>query len=824
MLETSAFVYAGPNRRSDLTVIEKAFALEPVEVKRLGEFDPESWRTRLAAIHPALAGGDISDSKGHESGRSRSGLLARLYARLGISLQQAARHPVAEAGVLAPAADDDFRVFFEYEEPETGMNAASIAQATIEMLFIEGDAHTPVGEGLATLRRRVERFLDEARPLAMPADSRAIHDAARDRGVPCLRMDRPPFDPIEGEFRIRRNGLLRLGFGCRQHTVDGTFCVSRSQDVYPLIRNRKALFDRLAEQGFPLPGGAAGQWCGAALKAARLADRIGYPVCLRASRRGHAGSAVRRLPDREAVIREAGRTLQQSPRVLVQPFLSGTELKVVVAGQSRVSVLERPDPNADWRRSGNHGAARQLALEMARSLNVGLMTVSLICPGNDTGSDNAATVIDVELAPELDGVTALDNHELHTAAQAFVDWIFPDPATALVPVMAVTGTNGKTTTTRMLAQIMRAAGHVTGLACSDGSYIDDRKVSEFEDGYLPGHLTVLDNPDTEVAVLEATRGGAGSAGLGFDRCDVAACLNVTADHLNDHVGVRSVDELARLKRTILERARKVVLNADDRQCCAMIGSLGDRVSGMVSLSHSAVELRNAFALEFVAGVVERVEGREWLVIHQGGRRFPVLPVDEIPLAFEGAARHNVSNALAAAVVAWLMMESIDAISSGLKSLRGDFETTPGRLNFFRKLPFDVCMDFAHNPAGVRALAEFVDRLPVDGRRIACLSCSNENDDDFIRETAAAAAGHFDHYVCKNFGKIFDRAPEEGPRLLREGLLAAGVSPGAVTCVEGHEHEGVKSALGMGRPGDLVVIVGGKRRRELWRLIKEWSID
>lgn len=824
MLETSIFVYAGPNRRSDLTVIEKAFALEPVEARRLVEFDPESWRTRLVALHPALAGGDISETIGYESGRSRSSLLARLYMQLCISLQQAARHPVAEAGVLTPAADDDFRVFFEYEEPECGMDAASIAQAAIEMLFIEDDVHTPVGEGLASLSGRVGRFLDEARPLAMPADSRAIHDAARDRGVPCLRMDRPPFDPIEGEFRIRRNGLLRLGFGHRQHTVDGTFCVSRSQDVHPLIRDRKALFDRLAAQGFSLPGGAAAQWCGAALKAARLADRVGYPVCLRTSRRGHAGPAVRRLPDRAAVMREAERLLQKSQQVLVQPFVSGTEVEVVVAGQSQVSVFERPDPTGDWRHSDDYGTVRQLALEVARSLNVGLMTVTLIHPGNDAGSEQAGTVIDVELAPELDGFPALDDHELRRAAQAFVDWIFPDPATARVPVIAVTGTNGKTTTTRMLAQIMRAAGHVTGLACSDGSYIDGRRVSAFEDGYLPGHLTVLDNPDTEVAVLEATRGSAGSTGLGFDHCDVAACLNVTADHLNDHVGVRSLEELARLKRTILERARKVVLNADDRQCCAMIEPLGDRLCGMVSLSRSAADLRNAFAMEFVVGVVERVEGHEWLVIHQGAHRFPVVPVDEIPLAFGGAARHNVSNALAAAVVAWLMNASVDVISAGLKDLRGDFESTPGRLNFFRKLPFDVCMDFAHNPAGVRALGEFVGRLPVGGRRIACLSCSNENDDDFIRETAAAAAGHFDHYVCKNFSKIFDRAPEDGPRLLREGLLAAGVSPEAVTCVEGHEHEGVKSALGMGRPGDLVVIVGGKRRQELWRLINEWAVS
>lgn len=823
MLETVCFCYAGPNRRSDLTVIERAFALEPAEARRLADSSPGAWPARLEAAHPALAGAAAWETQPLDDGGARSEQLARLYARICVSLQRAAAHPVAQAGVLTPCANDCFRVFFEYEEPETGMEAARIAQAALETLLVADDDDTPGEQELSSLAGRVERFLAQARPRAMPADSRAIEEAARHRGVPCLRMDRPPFDPVEGDFRIRPNGLLRLGFGHRQHTVDGTFCVSRSEAVFSLIRDREALFEWLAARGFALP--EAGPWCGAPLKAARLADRAGYPVCLRTSRRGRGGSRARRLDDREAVLREAGRALQQSPRVLVQPFVRGTNVKVVVAGQRETTVFEcRQADGEGWRRADGHRAARGLALELARSLNVGLMTVTLVLPGEGAAAEPASTVIDVELAPELDRLFTPGGDDLGQAARAFVDWIFPDPDAARIPVLAVTGTNGKTTTTRMLERIMSAAGHATGLACSDGAYIDGERISEFEDGYLPGHLSVLDNPGTEVAVLEATRGGAGSTGLGFDRCDVAACLNVTADHLNDYLGVRTVSELARLKRSILERSGKVVVNADDEQCRAMLGPLGDRVSGMVSLSRSAEDLQDAFGRDLAFGVVAPVDGREWLAIGEGARRFDVLPVDEIPLAFGGAARQNVSNALAAAVIAWLMNESIEAIAAGLRGLRADFDATPGRLNFFRELPFDVCMDFAHNPDGVRALGEFVDRLPVDGRRIACLSCSNRNDDDLIRETAAAAAGHFDHYICKNFSKIFERTPDEGPELLREGLLAAGVSPDAVTCVADSEPEGVKAALAMGRPGDLVVIVGGKNRQQLWRLITEWSAD
>ncbi len=824
MLETSSFLYAGPNRRSDLTVIERAFALEPVEALRLVDDKPGAWLIQLEAMHPALAGTAvaIAGMDTTDSARTRAGQLGCMYAGLCISLQRAACHPVLQAGSLTPSANESFRVFFEYEEPDTGLDAADIAQAAIEILLGDAEHGAAAGERWSELTGRIERFLGEARSRAMPADVRAIYDAARHRDVPCLRMDRPPFEPIEGEFRIRANGLLRLGFGHRQHTVDGTFCVSRSQPVFPLIRDRMALFKWLAAKGCSLPAGDAGYWCGAPLKAARAADRLGYPVCVRSRQRGDGGSAVSLLADRDAVIREARQVLQHSACVLVQPWLAGPLFKVLVAGHSIIAVFERFEATLEgWRRIGGHRGAEQLALELARSLGVGLMTVTVVQAQADASREQADTVVDVELAPELDRIFSSGDPDLQRAARAFVDWVFPDPDRSRIPIVAVTGTNGKTTTTRMLARIMSAAGHVTGLACSDGSSVAGKMLTNLEGGFLPGHLTVLDNPATEMAVLEATRGGAGSAGLGFDRCDVAVCLNVTADHLNDFIGVRTVEELASLKLSILERACQVVLNADDEHCRAMIKPLGRRASGLVSLSRSLAELHDAFGQDIVAGALELVDGREWLVIGSGDRRVLVVSVDEVPLAFGGAARHNVFNALAAAATAWLMHEPVEAIADGLRGLLADFETTPGRLNFFRELPFDVCMDYAHNPDGVRALSQFVDRLVVDGRRIVCLSCNNDNADDFIRDTAAAAAGHFDHYICKNFGKIFARAPGEGPRLLREGLLAAGVSADAVTCVDGSEEEGVESALRMGRPGDLVVIVGGKRQQVLWRLISTW---
>lgn len=832
MREEVTFYYGGPNRRSDRPVIERVIVVGPEELACFAASDRAQWHVRLGGLHAALlaATGDPVARDAIDS-LSIPDQLARLYAQTCISLQRAARHFVRVTGHVATDKPHQCRPFFEYEEEQTGVEACEIALQALNLVFrqqcpscrVDATAETVPDE----LEARIGQFLTEYSRRAMPADSRAILEAAAERGIPCLRMDRPPYEPIEGSFRLRYNGLLRLGHGHRQHTVDGTFCVSRSEPVFPLVRDRAALFERLAAHSVPLPGNSPGQWCQSAVRAAKAADRIGYPVRLRAGQRGTVRQAPQQLADRDSVLRAARFMIQYTPGLLVQSSVPGTTFQLVVAGCRLMAVFERDDEGDEFWRTVNdfHSSLETLATELAESLSVGLMSVTLVTPDIRLSLERSGgAVVDVELAPRLDRLFGHDDPRLHRAAGAFVDWIFPEPEQSRIPLIAVTGTNGKTTTCRLLDSIFAAAGVTSGLACSDGSFVAGRQISNYEDGYLPGHITVLDNPEVETAVLESTRGAAGSTGLGFERCDVAICLNVAADHLNDFVGVRTVEQLAELKRTILERARcGVVLCADDPPCRNMIRHFEDRTIGLVSLTRTAAELAGLAGAASATGVLEEVDHRPWLVIHQNGQRIPVAAVSDIPLAFDGAAEHNILNALHAALAAYLTDVPVKVIASGLCALEPVYESVPGRLTFYRELPFDVCMDYAHNPAGVQTLCEFVDRLPVAGRRILCFSCSNANSDDFIRETGAAAAGRFDHYICKNFSKLFGRERHEGPRLLSEGLATAGVPSDTMTCIES-ESEAIDAALAMGRPGDLVVIVGGKRRDALWEQILRWKTE
>ncbi len=406
-----------------------------------------------------------------------------------------------------------------------------------------------------------------------------------------------------------------------------------------------------------------------------------------------------------------------------------------------------------------------------------------------------------------------DREALDAAGDRLIETLFPQGTSARIPIAAITGTNGKTTTSKMVERILRDAGWVTGLACSAGSSVKGDEITQFEHGYLPGHLTVLDHPYVETAVLETTRGAALTTGIGFDRCDVAACINVGNDHLEPETGIATVDDMARVKQWIVERGRRVVLNADDPRCRAMADALRDRRPALVSTRSTADELRMNAEDDGAFAVLEPVDGRDWLVLHDGGKRLPLVAVGDIASTYDGRAVHNVYNALHAAAVAYLMGATPAAIASGLAGLHADARELPGRLNRFDAGDFEIVLDYAHNPAGLARLAEFCDRLDVPGRRIVAVSLPVDRGERFVVDGVAAIAGHFDRYICKNYQITHGREPHEVPELLRQGLPRAGVPDDRIMMRAEVEDDAVAYALESGGPGDLVVLVVGKGFRD-----------
>ncbi len=801
----SVFMYRGPNRRSDWPVVDFRVELAEPALRRLAATHPDEWVRRIDGL--------LSDS--HE--RFKPGgkadpvqLVLELMAELVLHLQRLAGQQVHEWGLIDEGRIEPCHAFVAYDHPDAFRQAFLLAERILGAAL---DDNYPPDKQVG-IQDEIQELIDQFTELGTPADVWAMLQVAMRRGIPLLRMDRPPYDPVEGPFRVRRNGLVRFGHGHRQLTVDGTFCVNRSQHLHALVFDRAGMFERLSAMGWKVPEFVR---CGSIRRVERALRRLDYPLAVRSARRSARAGDVLPLADPESLQAAADGILSGSSDVILQTWVHGRETRLMVMGGKCLAI--KTDSDEQWRTvDQDERDWDRLIQPLIDSFDVGAFVVDLI---RSQGRDETLWLLDLDIAPRLDHLLLDQPGLLMDCAERFMGWLFPDPSLARIPIAAITGTNGKTTTCHMTASILSAAGISVGMTCSDGCMIGGEWITEKEEGHFVGHTIVLDNPETQAAVLESTRGGAGTIGMGFARCQVAACLNVTEDHLADRIGLGSLDRLADLKRTILERSDDaIVLNADDPHCMSMREHLTEQRLGLVSSKQKYNAVSELDRRVEVLGVLESIDDQPWLVLYHRGERHTVMAGSDIPLSFDNHAGHNLDNALHAAVIAWMMGARPEHIAAGLSALHPDFDTLRGRLNRYRELPFDVIMDYAHNPDGLARLCEFVDRQHIRGRKLINMSISGENSDDFIRRSAAVTAGHFDHYVCKNFGLLRGRQPEENPRLLREGLVSAGVSESSISCFE-DEFESIDAILGMARPGDLVVIIGGKRKRQIWDLIRSW---
>ncbi|MFL5605306.1 MAG: Mur ligase family protein [Gemmatimonadaceae bacterium] len=382
----------------------------------------------------------------------------------------------------------------------------------------------------------------------------------------------------------------------------------------------------------------------------------------------------------------------------------------------------------------------------------------------------------------------------------------PDDATT-IPLIAVTGTNGKTTTTRLIAHLFAQAGFVVGYTTTDGVYVDDALVMQ---GDLTGPFAanlILSHPDVEVAVLETARGGILRAGLGWDQCDVGVVTNVTSDHLGLK-GIDTIEQLADVKAVIpavVKDTGYAVLNADD----PLVFAMRERTAGRIVLFSTVPVGESAHVEEHLArgGIVARVERTtqgEELVIREGEKHVALALVVDVPLTFGGLARFQLGNVLAAAAAAYVQGLSESEIHGGLLSFVPSAGRTPGRLNVIETTRGRVMIDYAHNAAAVEGLVDFLAATPAT-RRIALLSAPGDRRDEDLREIGRLAA-RLDIVIPKEH-EVYRRGRERGAinALITEGLIEAGFPASRiVSFVE--EHDAVAYLMELMQPGDVAVIV------------------
>jgi UDP-N-acetylmuramyl tripeptide synthase len=386
-----------------------------------------------------------------------------------------------------------------------------------------------------------------------------------------------------------------------------------------------------------------------------------------------------------------------------------------------------------------------------------------------------------------------------------------------IPVVLVTGSNGKTTVARLVGSMAEEAGRVPGISSTDGVTVGETLLEEGDFAGPSGARMVLRHHEVETAILETARGGILRRGLPVERADVAVVTNVADDHLGEF-GIESLADLAETKMVVAKALRDsgaLVLNADDPLLVERSGAVRCRLIWFSLTSSSPVVARH---LDLGGTAVVLDSGT--IVLAEGSRRTPLAPVADIPITFGGTAVHNVANALAGSAAAWALGIATGTISSTLRRFGHTLDDNPGRANLMELGGARILLDFAHNPHGMSALVDVARTLPAD-RRLVLVGQAGDRNDEAIRALARAAWElQPDHVVVKDMeGYLRGRAPGEVPTLLASEFSRLGLPEESLSS-PGAEISSVRRALEWARPGDLLVLAVHEDRRAVIGLLDQ----
>lgn len=391
------------------------------------------------------------------------------------------------------------------------------------------------------------------------------------------------------------------------------------------------------------------------------------------------------------------------------------------------------------------------------------------------GIDIMATAIDVPITKEIGAIIEVNagpGLRMHSnpqegsprdVAKPIIDMLFPTAAAARIPVIAITGTNGKTTTTRLLAHIARTAGHKTGFCTSDGIFIDGHLTYEGDCTGFVSAQQVLFDPTVDFAVLECARGGIIRSGLGFSQCDVGIVTNVTEDHLGMK-NINTIAEMARVKKVVPLTVREsgyAVLNADDGNVYAMRDGLSCKLA-LFSISPENERIREHLRDNGLCVVLEE---NKVVVLH--GYKTVLLDVGDIPLTLGGRAEFMVRNVLAAVAAATALSFDAEVIRDALRTFSASPEQAPGRMNVFEADDFHVLVDYAHNVDGFRELQKFFSQ--ISGHKVGLIAAPGDRRDSDIESMGMLAGASFDEIIIRNDADLRGRPGDEVTGLLVKGI-------------------------------------------------------
>lgn len=382
--------------------------------------------------------------------------------------------------------------------------------------------------------------------------------------------------------------------------------------------------------------------------------------------------------------------------------------------------------------------------------------------------DNGGVILEVNAAPGFRMHLAPSEGLPRNVASPVIDMLYPPGKPSRIPIIAVTGTNGKTTTTRLLAHIVKNNGYKVGFTTSDGIYIQNHML---EKGDTTGPLSaeyILKDPTVEFAILETARGGILRSGLGFSRCDFALITNICEDHLGLS-DIDTLDDLARVKSVVVRSVKKdgwAILNADDEQCLKIAKALS------CNIAYFAMDEENPVIKKLSKeGKIVAVYENGYITIKKGDWKIRVEKALHIPLTLGGKAKFMIQNVLAATLVSYLYGFKTEDISLSLQTFIPSVAQTPGRMNIFEFKHFKVMIDFAHNPAGYSAIEDLLSNIEAT-RKIGIIAGVGDRRDEDIRDCAVIAARMFDHIIIRQEKHLRGRTEQEIIDLILEGIQSA----------------------------------------------------
>ncbi len=449
-----------------------------------------------------------------------------------------------------------------------------------------------------------------------------------------------------------------------------------------------------------------------------------------------------------------------------------------------------------------HPEVAARAVAAAQMIGLDIAGVDIVCETMQKSlEEQGGAIVEVNAAPGLRMHLAPSYGKGRAVGEAVIADMFPDGGDGRIPVVAVTGTNGKTTTVRLIAHILAGSGLRTGMTCTDGVYVGERRLDTGDCSGPKSARNVLMHPDVDAAVFETARGGLLREGLAFDRCNVAVVTNIG---VGDHLGlnyITTVEDLAVLKRVIVQNVAPdgmAVLNAAD----PIVAKMAQNCPGAVTYfaadrHHPVMATHNALGKRVVY-----VEGNA-IVAAEHGAVVQRIPLGDVPLTRKGTISFQVENAMASVAAGWALTLDWSAIRASLKSFASDAETAPGRFNVFSYRGATLIADYGHNPDAIQALVSAVEAMPSERRMIVISGAGDRRDEDIRRQTEILGDA-FDEVILYQDQCQRGRADGEVLTLLREGLKQAKRTT-AIEEISG-EFLAIDTALARIQPGELCLIL------------------